>query len=466
MWWADAERRLLSVVLRADSLEAGWMPPGKAACATSLGQPIEAAPSAGDISGSRIAVTSALQALRSSVVQAQQEQRGPALHSTVVALLAGPCVAALALPWNDEFLQTDRARTHALQELRARGFDASADDLLAIDHRPGLGRPRPVFWVPQWLDMELKALAAAVQGRLRCVQSLNIAAAGWLRRRSRRLSLPNVQLALFGSGALQLLPVRQRDGALGERLAEAAIGGPAERVEALWHRAGVRLPALTGASTLNVLCLDEAPPAAGGAAGLQWVPWPETSRAALDRCVAKAACGLRAVDVAPRPATGVALLQPIAAAACVAGATAFTLAGWQQRQAHVHIQQVPETTVPAAPSISAAGLAEMRAVNAAVRQLNLHLPALLRVLKPPRDVSVNVVSLDLAGRGDTSDSESGDAMAIKVSAQAPSAVDMTRYALHLGAQPGVTAAQMLRHEADQAAADGAYRFDIELTWRQ
>lgn len=481
MWWGEsgALRRdqALLLVLRADALDAGWMPAAAAVPALSWQTaqvPVVAAPSVAGAVGPaawsdaaagsvQLSVAAAFAGLR-AVLLDPQHGPGSLPPRAIQVLLAGPCVGVVMLPWSDALLHDGAAETHVQAELQARGFDALPGDLLAIDGRPPLGRPRAVFWVPAWLALELSGLAAALGGHVASVQALHAVAAGWATRRERQ-ALAGQVTGLLGSGTLQLLSSG------GEVLADAMAGAPLPlRAAGLWQRARVRFPSLASATGLRVLTLDEAPPEvravpADPAAPIHWLAWPEgaQSRPALDRALMLEAQARPTAEAWQTGRTRAAAVWPAAALLCLVVAAGLALAAWQRQS---DAQQVAEqaagpTVPPRSTPPTRAELAELRAVNAAVRQINLPLPTLLRTLQPPRDLPVVLLGLDLAGQGADA-SASGP---IKLSAEAPGGLDMTRYVGFLGARRGVSAAQLVRHEVDVSRPGGPYRFEVEITWQ-
>ncbi|MDP1935904.1 MAG: hypothetical protein Q8K91_01715 [Hylemonella sp.] len=486
MWSASRGGDVMGVVLRADALSAGWQTAGAAGHsawqALNLplsgplsAVPVSAVPPSGRLPGElptsafRAAVAAAFVALKAVLVPAAAGGR-----PQLCVLLAGPGMGLVTMPWSDALLQPEAAQRHARAELQSHGLEVQPEDPVCIDHRPALGHPRSVYWVPGWLQHEIDSLALAVAARRCSVQSLNLVAAAWLARQHHDAHA----LGLLGSGTLQLWPQRGATAASLVLADTPTAGALAERVPRLWQRAGLRSPALAMAPGLRLLSLDEPPPpdAAQGRAP-QWAPWPATpeagGRAALDRSLVAAAW---ARPVLPwRTAGELPALPPLgwAAAAGLAAATALAVLAMQHeatlRDTLRHGSVAPGSASPAAAA-TPAERAELGAVNAAVRQINLPLPALLRALQPPRDIPVLLLSLDLPSRAGDGEVQGGAAArraaegSVKLTALAPHSRDMTRYLSFLSGRPGVGAVHLLRHELDTAAPAAAYRFEVELQW--
>ncbi len=451
MWWAERAGPPLLLVLRADALDAGWAGATDAAQWHHASQPLDGA--AGDL---QAAVRAAFAALRGTLAAA-----APGPRCEMRLLLAGPCVATLGLPWSEALLREEGAQFQARAALRQGGCDPQPVDRVSLDGAPGLGRPRTVFWVPAWLLAEAQALADALGARLASVQPLHSVAAAWMRHQDGG-GRPGQASGLLGSGLLQLQHGAGGSAQLAD--ADAALALP-ERAAALWRRAQVRHPALATADGLRLLALDEAPPTAPGPDAIVWQPWPGDgrSRTALDRALlqhARAQPTLEALPAARRS-------RPwrVAALLCVGAALWLAVGAWQRQSAADQLAaQAANTAVPRpAPVLSPAELAEVRAVNAAVRQINLPLPALLRALQPPRDIPVRLLALDMGGRA--AEGAAGAGGAIKLTAQAPASLDMTRYVGFLGARRGLAGAQLVRHEIDPALPGSPYRFEVELAWQ-
>ena len=522
MWWASRSKAALVVVLRAGSLDALWpaaapvagQGPGlnsaSAAFASrwrSLQRPVvfahaasapaAAANPAAATGGApdappqpaaaalRDAVVAAFAGLKAELASAAAEHRLPPMPQLVV-LLVGPAAAVLSVPWSDALLRPESAQRYARAELLARGFAVQPEDSVCIDARPARGQPRAVFWVPAWLQREASALASALQVRSCQLQSLNLVAAAWLMHQPHDGRL----WGLLGSGALQLWSAADASAA-GEVLADSpAVGPPEARVRRLWQRAGLRTPLLAEAR-LRVLSLDEQPPAGAARAGLasasardagvDWLPWPLQSgvsgRAALDLQLLRQALARPVLPLAlsPTPARGVlgADATPLWWAATAAALVASLALAWSAVQREAELQEA--RAAPAAASTprvvapTAAERGELRAVNAAVQQLNLPLPQLLRTLQPPRDIVVRLQALDLAPRS-TENAAGGTAgvsakALVKLSAEAPRSRDMTRYVDFLVGRQGMGAVQLVRHEVESSGAAGdIYRFEVELEW--
>lgn len=100
------------------------------------------------------------------------------------------------------------------------------------------------------------------------------------------------------------------------------------------------------------------------------------------------------------------------------------------------------------------------ATNAAVRQLNLPAAQILRALKPPPDMRVALLGIDM------SDSSGGLSTAkVKVNAETRSGEEMTQYVAFLTQRKPFTQVYLVRHEVMQKMPDSPWRFTLEVLWQ-
>jgi hypothetical protein len=110
---------------------------------------------------------------------------------------------------------------------------------------------------------------------------------------------------------------------------------------------------------------------------------------------------------------------------------------------------------------------QLLAIADAVRQLNLPVTKLVKVVQAPPDIRVALLGLDLNGKPEPGQAPSAAAAgALKISAEAQSAQDMMNYVGFLGEQPLFTSAYLVKHEVNVAAPNHPYRFQVEAQWRQ
>jgi hypothetical protein len=116
----------------------------------------------------------------------------------------------------------------------------------------------------------------------------------------------------------------------------------------------------------------------------------------------------------------------------------------------------PTQPVATAPAWRREELSKVRAVNKAVRELNLPIAAILRALRPPRDIRVAVLGVDAA---------SSEAQSIKIVAEAASGAEMARYVGVISGREPFSAAYLIKHEIDEKSPGRPYRFTVDAPWR-
>ena len=103
-------------------------------------------------------------------------------------------------------------------------------------------------------------------------------------------------------------------------------------------------------------------------------------------------------------------------------------------------------------------LKKIASVNTAVRQLNIPFEAVLQALRPPRDIHVAVIAVET-----TSESVARMNNTIKITAEAPSSADMTRYVAFVAERKPFVRAYLMRHEIPDGERE-RYRFMVEAQW--
>lgn len=108
-------------------------------------------------------------------------------------------------------------------------------------------------------------------------------------------------------------------------------------------------------------------------------------------------------------------------------------------------------------------LLRVQAVNAAIRELNVSITPVLRALQPPQDIRVAVLSIDMPG---VVSADSGQASVLKITAEAFTGADMTRYVSFVADQYPITSAYLAHHEVTETLPERPYRFTMEAKWRE
>ncbi|AZN35472.1 hypothetical protein EJO50_02605 [Iodobacter ciconiae] len=103
-------------------------------------------------------------------------------------------------------------------------------------------------------------------------------------------------------------------------------------------------------------------------------------------------------------------------------------------------------------------LKRIGSVNTAIRQLNIPIEAVLQALRAPNDIRVAVLAVETA-----SESMESVKNTIKITAEAPTRADMTRYASFVAEHKPFTRAYLTRHEIPDGER-APYRFMVEAQW--
>lgn len=107
---------------------------------------------------------------------------------------------------------------------------------------------------------------------------------------------------------------------------------------------------------------------------------------------------------------------------------------------------------------------QAKAVREAVRQLNLPIGDLIRILQPPKDIRVALLGLDIGGKSHGDDAHPSGMLRISAEARTPQ--EMMSYAAFLGDQPLFESVYLIKHELNAASAEKSYRFLLEAQWRE
>jgi hypothetical protein len=396
---------------------------------------------------------------------------GPAPKLTV--LVAGRWLASTVLPWSAALARGDTALAYARSQLVAAGFDLSPADAIRIDDMP-YRELRSAVAYPAALLAVLRDAALRLGLVLDSVMAMDSLA---------------VEVALTQSGAdLAAIAVveggfvsfhaggRRRLSARGSASRLVPSQPRVDEVARLWQRLRWRDASLAKVETLAVIDLDRADSAAdwSAAAGMRRVAALDADDplAALWRRAQRHAAGRHPLAVAAaRPASQafgrVGALLAVLALAVAAWASWHASASFAQLRDLRHQSAAPSTRPPAVRNAarSADELARIAAINSAVRSLNLPFAELLSALQPPRDIRVGLLGIDLLAQGSTAASVNTDT-ALKLSAEAASGAEMTRYVAFIADRRPFVAAYLINHEVVAADPARPYRFTVEATWRE
>ena len=106
-------------------------------------------------------------------------------------------------------------------------------------------------------------------------------------------------------------------------------------------------------------------------------------------------------------------------------------------------------------------------VNGAIAQLNTPVLRVLTQLLPPQDIRAGLLAVELqVAKDDATFGLAG--VTLKLTAESPSDIDMTRYVAFLADRRTFVTAYLVNHELtqDAVAGPGHYRYVVEVLWRE
>jgi hypothetical protein len=402
--------------------------------------------------------------------QSAQDWRGA---TTWRVLVADSWLAASMLPWRAACAQDESLPGEARQHLAQAGWgDVQGDELFRAcirwDEAP-YGLPRLVVAYPAELMRALERCAEVLRLRLTSVMPLSLAA--WARAGDRQ----KPALAVLSSDAVVLLGQRShgwwRKASVSERHARAVSPHQpknlSEHLSDMWQRLVLREPQWARVGRIELVNLSAEP--VGGEWSAPFVPAAQpTSMADLFAATATNSNVNRLDAVRQTAWRGMAHRWAWALLSLlVMGLVLQTV----QATRALHRAQTALAARSPASSVTSSRPSPVRltreeharvvSVNAAIRALNLPVPALLRAVQVPPELKVAVLSVETTG--DPSREQAG----LKIAAQASSSADMTDYLAHLLAQKPLTKAHLTQHEwREQPHAPGTpqLHFTLEAQW--
>jgi hypothetical protein len=367
------------------------------------------------------------------------------------AVVADKWLAVASVPWSAALQDAGRADAFARGQLLQAGHEVQAADTLRLDDA-AFAQPRLAVAYPALLLDALRALAGRSRARLASVLPTSVAGWALAPRGHAALAVLDQGQVMLAQGAWRLADVTLREGGVAE-------------LQGLWQRTRLRDPRLAAVTELAVLDLAPTPESpAQAVAGLSPIELPLQARA-MSRALqlaGLAAAQRLAIDAVP-PEAPVTPLRWAVAAAMLLVAGGLSLQAWQAVQRVNGLQQQLDAaqvrSVPAAPAaLSRDEQARVPAVNAAIREMNLPVSALLQALQPPRDIRVAVLGVDVLG------ATPGATTGIKITGEARTGAEMARYVAFVSSRKPFTGAYLTRHEIDDTTPERPYRFTLEAAW--
>lgn len=380
-------------------------------------------------------------------------------------------LATTGMPWSPSVKRTATAEPYARAQLAGAGFEIGPADTLKLDDAP-FGVPFLAVAYPATLLTALDQLAGRLNTRLTSILPLSVAAWAVAQRKG---SARSQALVVLDAGLMMLA----RGTGLGRpRLCEVTlrvnIGDcvPTDQsLRKVWLRMCLRDSQLAGMQHVALLDLTQPGTAQRPAdKPFVWVDLPsqgDTMIASPALRLAATACFLHDVlDALPCTPT----LSPgrwlvLGVTALLAGAMVVqalqTNVAMHSITARLNAAMSAVQPAPHPTTWSREEIAQVQAVNVAIRELNLPISPILHALEPPRDIRVAVLSVETTGRSSTVHASS-----VKIVAEARTGEEMARYVAFVAESKPFTGAYLIGHEIDQASIELPYRFTVEASWSE
>jgi hypothetical protein len=427
-------------------------------------QPIE-------LDGEAVAPATAMRRSIEAAVRALVPQHGVTRHPGRLAVLVADAWLAIAtIPWSPDLTRAKAAQAYVRNQLTAAGFDVTFGDTVRWDDEAPYGQPRLAVAYPALLFEALRNSAQALGTRLVSVRPLSVAAAELVRRRV------DAQVEAVGIVAGDTLSLLQVQSGHLTMAGQAHHGlGPAERtarVRTLWRRQQLRYPASARIAPLHVLNLDREP--LGGEGGqdddsLSLVEWPGPASTLEPAALGVAeeapeASPLDALVVTRGGSVGWVLAGALMVLAVAMTVNANRLAAMARVQETELVSRTSALDPPVPAALTREESRRARAVNAAIRELNLPIGAVLRALTPPRDIRIALLGIDVDHREIGEGPADEPISTLKLTVESPTGAEMARYVAYLAGRTPLSAVYLVRHEIDEKNPTQPYRFIAEVAW--
>lgn len=408
----------------------------------------------------------------------------------IKVLISEAWLPTISVPWNPACMTAATAQAYAQAQLRAAGFEFSSVDEIRLDDAP-YGQPRVVVAYPSVLLEALGNLARNMEARLVSVLPLGLAggvsmqqqlpAASGVEQTGFALALIEDQQVTFvryaGKQLLQLISRSLRH-STGE---DTHRQDAARAVLAQWQRIQLRDAQAATIEHLHVLNLERTA-AAEEKDNDEWIEVdlpPDASLAAitpmpralqLARCTADLRHPMAARTGVQNASTSRSRWPLAVAALTVAAVSLF--AAWRTAHEVEMLHQRTRVAVDSAQpdrrpaTLSREEKTRIVAVNAAIRQMNMPVAALLEAMPPPKDIRVALLSVDLTGQSQTAAAASNPTSTLRITAEARTGEEMASYVAFLADRRPFIAAYLMRHEVMETQAEKPYRFTLEAVWQE
>lgn len=435
----------------------------------------------------------------------------------IKVLISEAWLPTVSVPWSPACLNAVTAQAYVQAQLRQAGFEISAGDEIRLDDAP-YGQPRVVVAYPAILLEALSSLAQQMKSRLAAVLPLSLAAWCYAQKflqepasfaepsqtvvvsstdkvnRKKPIGMGAEATSLAVIEAQQVTFVQMMGTQLLQLLSRSLPHPSHESTEipdaesavlAHWQRIQLRNGPMVTPPHLHVLDLNHAITSGKEiATSLKHVALPVEANAAhrpqtLQLVHALGATAVTTIWQHPLAAWGrVQQLSGVWRRYLLAGLSLLVMAGmifyaWHLIRAVEMEQHVSADTSPRPPEIRQPPLGREEknrivSVNAAIRQMNLPVAALLQAMQPPRDIRVALLGVDLAAQGSTGTAEAATlgprTATLKITAEARTGAEMASYVAYLAERRPFVGAYLVRHEVMETQAEQPYRFTVEALW--
>lgn len=466
MWRADVPACLVIGRTRVELGSPGGVEHADGPVTAELGPPVD--DDAGKLAW-QVSLHQALQSLvRSAVAQRGDRLRGRALR--VVVSDAWLCTAML--PWSTALTSKATASAYAMDQMRAAGFEVSADDRVMIEDAPFRAMRLAVAY-PAALMSAVQDAARQMDMVLEIVVALSMVATALAQRAAGRAAgvlalIDGRAVRFYQWGKASFVPLGQDT-----NLPDGTdLGAELQR---LWRRHQLRSFSSTmTASIVTVVDLDAGSPGVTQAlaAGFQFLALPADELRLAESPLMRLA---RSSDVLV-PTLGAAMgkgavsrlgVGALLAAALLASVVVYMAsrdAAEVRRQEAALAALSPPVAEPKRAAPSKDAMARIVSINTAITALNTPIGPLLKALQPPPDIRVGLLALEILPPKVAGEAVSADAM-VKLSAEAASESEMARYVTFVGSRPPFTAAYLTHHESHESDPSRPYRFSVEAQWQ-
>lgn len=397
-----------------------------------------------------------------------QARLGISGFTSLRVIVADCWLSAMGVPWNPAMERKAGADAFARGQFAAAGHVVDAGDAVRLDDAP-FGMPRLTVAYPAvWLGA-LDQLADDCQTRLDSVLPWSVAF--WIFAQSAERRQLQVTALLSEGMLLMLRAAAAGQPWLGEVTVRRGAAGRSldgSDLNVAWQRLCLRDPHLAPVQRVPFSVLGDEEGKIDAASPFVRLDLPEIGGTALSPALTLAAVAASVpspLDArTSREGSGTRLQWGGAlAAVALIGSLALPMIE-NARLASALTGQLdavakPAPAKPRAVSWSREELAKVQAVNAAIRELNLPVGALLQALEPPADIHVGVLAVETVGG--VSDARRPG---LRIQAEAHTSEGMTRYAGFLATRKPFTEVYLTRHEVVADALEGPYRFTIEALW--